>query len=239
MGRAAASFCCSSPPSLHSTASPANMALTNSWTGPEGQPAPPGFQREDSIDIDRRLGRPLESQARRARPAPVLRHPGGLHNDNTCAGLPRARDRLRRHPVDRHRRAEQPHRRARIATGPRNQRRTPTVVNTAFYPSADVERPLLGAVGRPVRQLRRASVPGARGHDPVPAQRSRGQAPADRAGPHSADRARRGRGLHRHEGHDRIRASMSFDDGLGGVVPLPDASRASATSRSGRQCSSA
>ena len=42
------------------------------------------------------------------------------------------------------------------AAGPRNQRRTPIVVNTAFYPEADVERPLLRAVGRSVRQLRRA-----------------------------------------------------------------------------------
>ena len=44
--------------------------------------------------------------------------------------------------------------------GPRNQRRTPTVVNTAFYPEAHVERPLLGAFGRSVRQL--AGLPSSR-----------------------------------------------------------------------------
>ena len=88
-------------------------------------------------------------------------------------------------------------------TGPRNQRRTPTVVNTAFYPEADVERPLLGAVGRSVRQRAGLPVSAARRRDRVPAERSDRHAPADRAGAHPADRAGRGGRLHRHRGHDR------------------------------------
>ena len=41
--------------------------------------------------------------------------------------------------------------------GPRNMRRAPMVINTAFYPDADVELPLLRRVGRSVRQQPRAS----------------------------------------------------------------------------------
>ena len=111
-------------------------------------------------------------RARRSRPAALLRHDPALHDDNTCAGChaPAAgfgdtqsiAIGIQNNDVVGPNRA-----------GPRNQRRTPTVVNTAFYPEAHVERPLLRALGRSVRQLAGLRVSAARRghafppHDPV------------------------------------------------------------------------
>ena len=162
----------------------------------------------------------------------------GLHDDNTCAGChspPTASaTRSRSRSASRTTTSSGP-----AATGPRNQRRTPIGRQHRLLSEADVERPLLRAVGRSVRQL--AGLPLSR------CRRARRSFPPDdpvvthlldRAGAHPADRAGRGGRLHRHAGTIGPRFDQ-FDDGLGGTVPPPDARAASATSRSARRCSRA
>ena len=145
--------------------------------------------------------------------------------------------RLRRHPVDRDRRPEQQHGRP-ARTGPRNQRRTPAAVNTAFYPnlmwngrfarcSGD---PFDNSAGLPVSRRRKA--PRAfRPNDP------HHHAPAERAGAHAADGTGRGRRLHGYVQGPSVPSSTSS------MMAWARWSRrrtpaGSATSRSARPCSS-
>ena len=69
------------------------------------------------------------------RPAALVRHDHRPERRQHLRRLPLADERLRRHAADRDRDRQQRHRRARTASGPRNKRRAPMVLNTAFFPS--------------------------------------------------------------------------------------------------------
>ena len=93
-----------------------------------------GFTGRVGATLEARLGRPDRPAAGRPRPAALVRPITGLNDDNTCAGC---------HSPTNGFGDTQP-----IAigienngivgpgrTGPRNQRRTPMAINTAFYPT--------------------------------------------------------------------------------------------------------
>ena len=112
----------------------------------------------------------------------------------------------------------------RAAPAPRNQRRTPMVVNTALLPGADVERAVLGAVAATRSTTRRASCsrrPRGHGSSRRTTRSSRTCCVAQAHIP-PTERDRGGR-LHRHGGTIGPRFDP-FDDGLGRPVPPPDAS---------------
>ena len=148
-----------------------------------------GFTGRVASTLEARLGRRVDQQVAEVGRMLWFDPIGGLNDDNTCAGC--------HSPTNGFGDTQS------IAigienngivgpgrTGPRNQRRTPMVINTAFYPDADVELALRAALGRPVRQPRAGSSSRARGPNAVvPA------APARGAGVHSAHRARRGGGV--------------------------------------------
>jgi cytochrome c peroxidase len=92
-----------------------------------------GFTGAIEATLEQRLGRPLDGRLANLGQLLFFDVAGGLHDDNTCAGChaPSAGfgDTQSIAIGIQSNRIVGPHR-----SGPRNQRRTPTVVNTAFYP---------------------------------------------------------------------------------------------------------
>ena len=88
-------------------------------------------------------------------------------------------------------------------SGPRNQRRTPTAANTAFYPKLMWNGRFSAPSGDPFDNSQGYLFPAPEGTTAFPPNRSDRDAPADRAGPHPADGARRSRRIHRHRRDDR------------------------------------
>ena len=132
---------------------------------------------------------PRRPAAGRRRPAALVRPDHRAQRRQHVRRLPLADQRLRRHAADRHR-----HRQQRIVgpgrRGPRNQRRTPMAINTAFYPTLMWNSRFRALSGDPFDNSAGFAVPAARGaHALVPA------APAHGAGVHPAHRARRGGGV--------------------------------------------
>ena len=196
-----------------------------------------GFTGEIESTLERRLGRPIDRQARRPRPAALVRHDPLAAPRQHLRRLPLADQRLRRHAVDRHRRPEQQRRRpepqrpaqpAPLADGGQH----------GVLSELDVERPLLRAVGRSVRQLAGLHVPAARGQ-------RRASRPAIRVVTHllSAQAHIPPTELVEVAGFTGTRRHRSgptfdqFDDGLGDVRAAARRAAASATSRSARRCS--
>ena len=76
-----------------------------------------GFTGRIESTLETRLGRPVDPELADLGRLLFFDHVLGLHGDNSCAGCHAPAVRLRRHAVDRHRRRQQPHRRARPRTG--------------------------------------------------------------------------------------------------------------------------
>lgn len=181
-----------------------------------------GFTGKVESTLVSRLGRPIDQRlaevGRRVFFDPVV----GLHNDNACAGChaPSAgfgdtqsiaigvQSNLLVGPG---------------RQGPRNQRRTPTVVNSAFYPSLMWNGRFSAPSGNPFDNSMGYLFPPPEGttkfppHDPVVRHLLIAQAhipPTE---------------LNEAAGFTGTKGTLNprfdpFDDGLGGVVPMPDAS---------------
>ena len=161
-----------------------------------------GFTGRIESTLEARLGREIDPALANLGQLLFFDRGGGLHDDNICAGChsPAAgfgdtqsiaigvQNNLVVGP-DR--------------TGPRNQRRSPSVVNTAFYPSLMWNGRFSAPSGYPFDNSLGFLFPPPEGATKFPAKRPARQAPAGRPSAHPADRTRRSRRLHRNEGHDQ------------------------------------
>ena len=181
-----------------------------------------GFTGEIESTLEKRLGRPINGKLANLGQLLFFDRSGGLHNDNTCAGCHApasgfgdtqsiaigVQNNLVVGP-DR--------------TGPRNQRRTPSVVNTAFYPNLMWNGRFSAPSGNPFDNSQGFLFPLPEGatqfppNDPIVKHLLIAQAhipPTE---------------LVEVAGFTGTKGTISprfdqFDDGLGGVVPLPDGS---------------
>ena len=181
-----------------------------------------GFTGKIESTLVKRLGRPIDKGladlGRRLFFDPL----GGLHNDNTCAGChaPAAGfgDTQSIAIGVQSNRVVGPGRK-----GPRNQRRTPTVVNTAFYPALMWNGRFSAPSGNPFDNGLGFRFPAPEGtgkfppNDPVVRHLLIAQAHIP---PTELNEAA---GFTGTKGTIGPRFDV-FDDGLGGVVPMPDAS---------------
>ena len=148
-----------------------------------------------------RLGRRIEARPCEPGPPALVRQRPLAAPRQHVRRMPLAVERLWRHAVDRDRRRQQRARRSE-SHGPAQSAAFAARGEHRVLPEADVERPLLRQrrsrqeARRSVQQHVRVHVPGARS-DVAELSRS---SPSG-AGVHSADRAGRGRRLHRHVGH--------------------------------------
>ena len=110
-----------------------------------------GAGRIESM-LTTRLGRPINTKLFDLGRLLWFDNSGGLHNDKHLRRVSFAVGGTRRHSVDRDRRPEQPIG-CRSRLGPRNQRRTPTAVNTVFYSALMWTDRFSFAVRRPVQNL--------------------------------------------------------------------------------------
>ena len=172
--------------------------------------------------LETRLGRPINGKLANLGQLLFFDRSGGLHNDNTCAGC--------HAPADgfgdtqsiaigvQNNLVVGPDR-----TGPRNQRRTPSVVNTAFYPNLMWNGRFSAPSGNPFDNSQGFLFPPPEGatrfppNDPIVKHLLVAQAhipPTE---------------LVEVAGFTGTKGTISprfdqFDDGLGGVVPLADGS---------------
>ena len=180
-----------------------------------------GFTGRIESTLEARLGRPIDGKLANLGQLLFFDRSGGLHNDNTCAGCHApatgfgdtqsiaigVQNNLVVGP-DR--------------TGPRNQRRTPSVVNTAFYPNLMWNGRFSAPSGDPFDNSQGFLFPSPEGatrfpaNDPLVKHLLVAQAhipPTE---------------LVEVAGFTGTKGTIGprfdpFDDGLGGVVPLPDA----------------
>jgi cytochrome c peroxidase len=150
-----------------------------------------GFTGRVQSTLEHRLGRPVNRKMANLGRLLWFDTLVGLHRDNTCGGC--------RSPAhafgDRSIAIGVQNNNLVARTGrARNQRRTPTTVNTAIYPNL-MERTVL-APQQPVRQLRDFLFPPLEGAAVRP--RSHRDPLPDRTGPHPADRAGGSGRVHRH-----------------------------------------
>jgi cytochrome c peroxidase len=181
-----------------------------------------GFTGRIESTLETRLGRPINGKLANLGQLLFFDRSGGLHNDNTCAGCHApasgfgdtqsiaigVQNNLVVGP-DR--------------TGPRNQRRTPSVVNTAFYPNLMWNGRFSAPSGNPFDNSQGFLFPLPEGatqfpaNDPIVTHLLIAQAhipPTE---------------LVEVAGFNGTAGTIGprfdqFDDGLGGLVPLPDAS---------------
>jgi cytochrome c peroxidase len=181
-----------------------------------------GFTGRIESTLETRLGRPVDPKLANLGRLLFFDRSGGLHDDNTCAGCHApatgfgdtqsiaigVQNNLVVGP-DR--------------TGPRNQRRTPSVVNTAFYPNLMWNGRFSAPSGNPFDNSQGFLFPLPEGasrfpaNDPIVTHLLIAQAhipPTE---------------LVEVAGFNGTRGTIGprfdqFDDGLGGLVPLPDAS---------------
>lgn len=181
-----------------------------------------GFTGRIESTLVARLGRPVDKTLADLGRKLFFDPIGGLHNDNTCAGChaPAAGfgDTQSIAIGVQSNGVVGPQR-----LGPRNQRRTPTVVNTAFYPALMWNGRFFAPSGNPFDNSAGFSFPAPEGntqfppHDPVVRHLLIAQAhipPTE---------------LNEAAGFTGTRGTLDprfdvFDDGRGSVVPLPDAS---------------
>jgi cytochrome c peroxidase len=180
-----------------------------------------GFTGRIESTLEARLGRPIDGKLANLGQLLFFDRSGGLHNDNTCAGCHApatgfgdtqsiaigVQNNLVVGP-DR--------------TGPRNQRRTPSVVNTAFYPNLMWNGRFSAPSGDPFDNSQGFLFPSPEGatrfpaNDPLVKHLLIAQAhipPTE---------------LVEVAGFTGTKGTIGprfdpFDDGLGGIVPLPDA----------------
>ena len=93
-----------------------------------------GFTGTVGSSIERRLGRPIDRHLADLGRLLWFDNSGGLHDDNTCGGLPLPGERLRGQPVDRDRRAEQQPRRGEPQRPAQPASLPDASANAAFYP---------------------------------------------------------------------------------------------------------
>ena len=155
-----------------------------------------GFTGRIEEQLEARLGRKVDLELAELGRLLFFDPIGALHEDNACAGChaPSAGmgDTQSMAIGIQSNRVVGPSR-----TGPRNQRRTPTVVNNAFYPKLMWNGRFFAPSGDPFDGSLGFRFPLPEGATRFPEERSRRHAPSHRAGPHPADRARRSRRLHR------------------------------------------
>ncbi|OYU75444.1 MAG: hypothetical protein CFE32_14285 [Alphaproteobacteria bacterium PA3] len=181
-----------------------------------------GFTGRIESTLVARLGRPIDPRLADLGRKLFFDPVGGLHNDNTCAGChaPSAGfgDTQSIAIGVQSNRVVGPGRQ-----GPRNQRRTPTVVNTAFYPALMWNGRFSAPSGNPFDNRLGFRFPAPEGvsqfppNDPVVRHLLIAQAhipPTE---------------LNEAAGFTGTKGTLSprfdpFDDGLGAVVPLPDGS---------------
>ena len=181
-----------------------------------------GFTGRIESTLETRLGRPIDGKLANLGQLLFFDRSGGLHNDNTCAGC--------HAPANgfgdtqsiaigvQNNLVVGPDR-----TGPRNQRRTPSVVNTAFYPNLMWNGRFSAPSGNPFDNSQGFLFPLPEGatrfppNDPIVKHLLIAQAhipPTE---------------LVEVAGFTGTKGTIGprfdpFDDGLGGVVPLPDGS---------------
>jgi cytochrome c peroxidase len=181
-----------------------------------------GFTGKIEASLEARLGRPVDNRLADLGRKLFFDPLGGLHNDNTCAGChaPSAGfgDTQSIAIGVQSNRVVGPGR-----MGPRNQRRTPTVVNTAFYPALMWNGRFSAPSGNPFDNSQGFKFPAPEGtskflpNDPIVRHLLIAQAhipPTE---------------LNEAAGFTGTRGTLDprfdiFDDGLGGVVPTPDVS---------------
>lgn len=181
-----------------------------------------GFSGKIESTLVARLGRPIDTRLADLGRKLFFDPIGGLHNDNTCAGChaPSAGfgDTQSIAIGVQNNRVVGPGR-----EGPRNQRRTPTVVNTAFYPALMWNGRFSAPSGNPFDNSAGFKFPAPEGstkfppNDPVVTHLLIAQAhipPTE---------------LNEAAGFTGTKGTLDprfdvFDDGRGGVVPMPDAS---------------
>jgi cytochrome c peroxidase len=181
-----------------------------------------GFTGRIESTLEARLGRPIDRRLADLGRKLFFDPLGGLHNDNTCAGCHAPStgfgDTQSIAIGVQSNRVVGPGR-----AGPRNQRRTPTVVNTAFYPALMWNGRFSASSGNPFDNSAGFSFPPPEGtgkfpaNDPVVRHLLIAQAhipPTE---------------LNEAAGFTGTKGTLNprfdvFDDGLGGVVPMPDGS---------------
>ena len=181
-----------------------------------------GFTGKIQSTLTDRLGRPLNARLIEVGRMLFFDTVGGLHNDNTCAGC--------------HAPATGMGDSQSIAIGignngvvgsarkgPRNQRRTPSVVNTAFFPSLMWNGRFSAPSGDPFNNSLGFLFPAPEGNTAFP--------PNDAVVRHLliAQAHMPPTELNEAAGFTGTKGTISakfdpFDDGLGGIVPLPDQS---------------
>jgi cytochrome c peroxidase len=181
-----------------------------------------GFTGRIESTLEARLGRPVDKRLADLGRKLFFDPLGGLHNDNTCAGCHAPStgfgDTQSIAIGVQSNRVVGPGR-----AGPRNQRRTPTVVNTAFYPALMWNGRFSAPSGNPFDNSAGFTFPPPEGtgkfppNDPVVRHLLIAQAhipPTE---------------LNEAAGFTGTKGTLNprfdvFDDGLGGVVPMPDGS---------------
>jgi cytochrome c peroxidase len=181
-----------------------------------------GFTGTVGSSIERRLGRPIDPRLADLGRMLWFDTSGGLHNDNTCGGCHSPGNGL----GDSQSIAIGVQNNNRVGpgrTGPRNQRRTPTAVNAAFYPALMWNGRFSAPSGDPFDNSRGFLFPAPEGATRFP--------PGDRVVTHLlvAQAHIPPTELVEVAGFTGTAGTISpefdpFDDGLGGVVPPPDAS---------------
>ena len=183
-----------------------------------------GFTGEIESALERRLDRPIDGRLADLGRLLFFDKLHSLHHDNTCAGC--------HSPTNgfgdtqsiaigvQNNSVVGPDR-----SGPRNQRRTPMVINTAFLPALMWNGRFSAPSGDPFDNSRGFLFPPPEGDVRFPPAIRAFRHLLAGAGAHPADRARRGRRLRGDvAGRSRRPTFCQFDDGIGDLVPPPDAS---------------
>jgi cytochrome c peroxidase len=181
-----------------------------------------GFTGSIGSSLERRLGRQLDPRLAEVGRLLWFDTSGGLHDDNTCGGCHSPANGF----GDSQSIAigvQNNHRVGPGRTGPRNQRRTPTAVNAAFYPALMWNGRFSAPSGDPFDGSRGFQFPAPEGTTRFP--------PGDPVVTHLlvAQAHIPPTELVEVAGFTGTAGTIApefdvFDDGLGGVVPMPDAS---------------
>jgi cytochrome c peroxidase len=181
-----------------------------------------GFTGTIGSQVEARLGRRINTELAKLGRLLFFDVDGGLHLDNTCAGCHSPTNGLGDTQSIaigiQNNLLVGPHR-----TGPRNQRRTPTVANTAFYPNLMWNGRFLSLSGDPFDNSSGFKFPAPEGTTKFPANDSiithlliaQAHLPPTELVEVAGFTGTKGTIGPRFD---------QFDDGLGGVVPPPDAS---------------